>query len=800
MTTANKILFVFFFIFIFSTTLHAQFKGTAKGRVVNTDKEGVGFAAVVVKNTSIATTTDENGYFSISNIPSSSIVLIISGVDIEKKEVAVTLQSGQDTQLGEIGVSKSALEIDEAYIIGKTTARKVEEQAYAVSVVDLGNAHSTSASMGKLLNQTSGVRIREEGGLGSGFNLSINGFTGNQVKIFMDGLPIDNFGSSFGVNNMPANMAARIEVYKGVLPANLGMDALGGAINIVTRKDANYLDASYSIGSFNTHKASVNGAYTNKKNGFTVRANAYYNYSDNDYKVYVPILDLNTNQYVDTAWVKRFHDSYQSIGAKVETGVVGKSFADNLLIGILYSNDDNDVQNGQTMKTSYGGITRSSRSIVPSLRYSKDDLFFEGLSLSFYGAYNDVEDKRTDTLARRYNWYGDWVPASSSTAGENSRTQATSTTREWLTTTNLKYSINDHHIVTLNHTFSTLERKTRDKEDLDNTLNRYPQSLDKHIVNASYMAQFDKWNATLFGKMYDLYNYSSRQIYQSTDSARIEHVSRNKNHFGYGAAATYFFMPDFQLKLSYERAYRLPQSSEIFGDGLFTQDNPDLKPEKSDNLNVGLSYGTLIAQKQYLYVETSFLYRNTTDYILKELNQSGNSNSTKNTNQGKVRTYGIEGTVRYMYRNIFHVGATITYQDITNQEKMVDLTGNFNQGWTENPNYGNRIPNTPYLFGSVDAGLKFHNALGKKTEVSLDYSMNYVHEYYLRNTGLGSKSTKDMIPEQLSHDIALGCKLDNGRYSVSLECSNFTNRKLYDNYMLQKPGRAFSLKLRYFLR
>ena len=792
-------LFALPFFLLLSVTLQAQPKGAIKGRVINADNEPIAYTYVSVKGSTLGVYTNNDGSFTLKNVPAKEVTLLISGMEVEAKEVNLTVSAGKEVQLGDITVSKSYTEIEGAYVVGKSTARQLEEQAYAVSVVDLGNAHNTSASMGKLLNQASSVRIREEGGLGSGFNFSINGFSGNQVKIFMDGLPIDNFGSSFGINNMPANMASRVEVYKGVLPSNLGMDALGGAVNIVTRKDANYLDASYSIGSFNTHKASVNGAYTNKNSGFTARVNAYVNYSDNDYKVFVPILNLNTNQYVDTAWVKRFHDGYRSAGVKVETGLVGKTWADNLLVGILYSDDSNEVQNGQTMKVTYGGITRANRAIVPSVRYSKENLFTEGLSLSLYAAYNDVEDRRTDTLARRYNWYGEWVPASSSTAGENSRTRTTSNTQEWLTTANLKYAINTHHILTLNHTFSSLERKTRDKEDPDNTLNRFPQSLDKNIVNAGYMAQFDRWNATLFGKMYDLYNYSSRELYQGTDSAYVEHVSRNKVHFGYGAAATYFFTPDFQLKLSYEHAYRLPQSSEIFGDGLFTKDNPDLKPEKSDNLNLGLSYG-IRTRKSYLSFETNLLYRNTTDYILRELNQSGNSNSTKNTNRGKVRTYGIEGGVRYMWKNILHVGIAATYQDITDQEKQIDLTGSFNQGWTENPNYGERLPNTPYLFGHIDAGLRFRDLIGKDTELSLDYTLNYVHEYYLRNTALGSKSTKDLIPEQFAQDVALGYRFGNGRYSVTLECTNITNSKLYDNYMLQKPGRAFSLKLRYFLQ
>ena len=41
--------------------------------------------------------------------------------------------------------------------------------------------------------------------------------------------------------------------------------------------------------------------------------------------------------------------------------------------------------------------------------------------------------------------------------------------------------------------------------------------------------------------------------------------------------------------------------------------------------------------------------------------------------------------------------------------------------------------------------------------------------------------------------------MHDGRYSVSLECTNLTNEKLYDNYRLQKPGRAFNVKFRLYL-
>ena len=67
--------------------------------------------------------------------------------------------------------------------------------------------------------------------------LSLDGFSGKHVKLFIDGVPQEGVGSSFGLNNIPINFADRIEVYRGVVPVGFGTDALGGVINIVTNKN-----------------------------------------------------------------------------------------------------------------------------------------------------------------------------------------------------------------------------------------------------------------------------------------------------------------------------------------------------------------------------------------------------------------------------------------------------------------------------------------------------------------------------------------------------------------------------------
>ncbi len=168
----------------------------------------------------------------------------------------------------------------------KTEKTQIETRGFAVNTIETRKVALQSIQTNELLDRSAGVRIRQDGGLGSNINYNINGLSGNAVRIFIDGVPSSNFGSSFSLNSIPPALIERIEVYKGVVPGHLSQDALGGAINIVLKKQSrNTLVTSYSAGSFNTHQWNMAGTYR-KNNGFTVDGSAFYNYSDNSYKVW----------------------------------------------------------------------------------------------------------------------------------------------------------------------------------------------------------------------------------------------------------------------------------------------------------------------------------------------------------------------------------------------------------------------------------------------------------------------------------------------------------------------------------
>ncbi|MDR1584254.1 MAG: TonB-dependent receptor plug domain-containing protein, partial [Prevotellaceae bacterium] len=79
------------------------------------------------------------------------------------------------------------IELDEVVVMGKSKVREINESAYNVVSIDTRLLHNTTLSLTQTLDRISGVKIRETGGVGSSAQISLNGFSGRHIKVFMDG-------------------------------------------------------------------------------------------------------------------------------------------------------------------------------------------------------------------------------------------------------------------------------------------------------------------------------------------------------------------------------------------------------------------------------------------------------------------------------------------------------------------------------------------------------------------------------------------------------------------------------------
>lgn len=680
-------------------------------------------------------------------------------------------------------------------VFGYSGVQLANRQAYHVTAIDAAKLHNSTLDIAHVLDRVPGARLRETGGVGSDFDFSISGFSGKRVKFFLDGVPMDGFGSALQINNIPVNLAERVEVYKGVVPIWLGSDALGGAVNIITNSNMrNFVDASYAYGSFNTHRTYVNAGYTSP-GGFALRLNAFQNYSDNDYKVTLDAADIRTGRYVRDTTLRRFHDNYHNETIIAQMGFVDQQWADELLLGITLGQYYKEIQTAATQDVVYGAWHERGSVVLPTLTFRKKDLLNEKLDMTFNAHYNLGDIGNVDTVHARFGWLGDSITYRGK-GGEYSYNHYKYRNNNANLNASLAYRINNHHSLALNNSFSLFNRKG---ENLVNPLqiDHIPQVNNKNIMGLSYQYTLpEKWDVTVFGKYYiqkgrtelvDI-NYA-----RDPDTLYIRRqVSRHA--FAYGSALSYFITPLAQVRASYEKSMRLPDHEELFGDVVYREGNWNLRPETSDNINIGLNY-TLPIREHRFYISAIGTYKNADDYMYDTFNALENKITVQNL--VKVKSTGIESEIRYSYASLFTLGVNLTYQDI--RDKHPHRTDIMTETPLPNPTYNEQIPNIPYVYGNADALLLLTGVLEKNDRLSIGYNMRYVHEFYLYWAIDGAPETKRTIPDQLAHDANMVYTLKNGRYNIGLECRNVMDYRLYDNFSLQKPGRSFTLKLRYFL-
>ncbi|MDT0677669.1 TonB-dependent receptor [Autumnicola musiva] len=755
---------------------------TVRGSVFTENGEPVYGAAVIVKELRTGATTNEEGFFQLNLASGGTYTLQVSYLGYEPLNKVLNLDDKKRLYVN-IRLKESSNELETVQLTAKSKIQQIEALAYNVDVIDAKRLHNTTLDIGHALDRVSGIRIRESGGVGSEMNLSMNGFRGNQVKTFIDGIPMEYFGSSFQINNIPIGLAQRVEIYKGVVPVELGADALGGAINIVTTTyEKDHLDLSYSYGSFNTHRSNVNATYVSKSD-FVINVNAFQNYSDNDYKVTVDAANLNTGEYYPETRLRRFHDQYHNETFIGKTGVVNKSFADELLFGITLGQNYNEEQTGARLVAVYGARHTRGNIVMPSITYKKENLFVDGLDLKLNATINLGKEKIIDTLNRTYNWFGDYKEYDSP-VGELNYSNLEIQNNNGIGMLSIKYDLNEKSFLSFNDTYTTFDRERYSYLQTENRNYDQPQKTFKNVAGLSFTYETGDWNATVFAKNYNQNIEFTREI-DPGGSADISYnyFERKLNEFGYGFAATYFFDDKFQFKASYEKSYRLPLPNELFGDANLIVGDTSLDPEESDNYNLGVSYWLNLGKNQLFNIDATIIYRDIDNFIRRTF--APNQSRFLTANVVGSDNLGFEAQFRYNYRNKLTANISGTYQ-------------NFRNNNPESAAYRARIPNVPFLFGNGNIAYSFNDVFKKGNNLTMEYNLLYVNGFYLNWPLFGDRDEGKLdIPDQIAHDLNFTYSTPHFQFIV--ECRNIFDEILYDNFSLQKPGRSFTGKIRYTL-
>lgn len=775
--------------------------GSVSGIVAFTDSETAIGATVAVKGTQKFATTDENGRYEIMDLAYGTYTLEISSVEAVATTITVTVNKPK--QQINVSVEKSTKILDEVKVNKVSEKREILDKGYAVNVIDTEDAAKRNLQTNDLLDRTVGVRVRSNGGLGASVNYNLNGMSGNSVRVFIDGIPITTYGASFNLNSIPPGMIDRIEVYKGVLPPHLADDAMGGAINVVLKKGVkNMLNASLSYGSFNTWQSVLNGVYSTES-GFTVKASGFYNYSDNDYEVWGEhVYNILPNGRRENVRVRRFNDAYRSVGGRVEVGYADVKWADRFFIGYNGSDDYNEIQHGQYMTKPYKGRFTEADAHALTLDYVKKDLFTKGLEFNVNAVYSRRNEVVNDTVKWNYNWngeraiglYGD--PILTPNGAQQGAPTINDITRDIISIrAGLTYNITDNHKIIFNNLFGTVNRD--DHDELKSALERSFQEVRDFTKNVSSLgyelnAFNNKLKTSVFGKYY--YQAIRQEVPQLVTANGQTTVVLNvtdgiKKDFGYGMAASYYLLPQLMVMASAEKAVRMPNENEIFGTpGENIVANPALRPENSNNFNLGFRVGSYKIGNHKITTTISGFVRNTFDKIVQA--PSDRLNDAVQTlpfvNLDKTQSIGFEASLDYVFKDRLFLSVNTSKFNALFKKKT-DAQG------LPYRYYNRQLPNEPFFTLNANAQYNFKDLVQKQSELSLYYSAGYVDSF---NT-LWINAAGYTTPVQFIQDAGLSYTFPGRQFVVSFDATNLFDRQAFDNFAVQKPGRAFHVKVNY---
>lgn len=758
------------------------------GKIINEENKPISQALIAIEGTSTGTYSDENGYFQL-NISSGKQTFTVSayGYKTQTIKLDITASAKRNFKL-----EKNSVNLSEVEVHGKSKVQELRESGFSVNAIDVKTYTNSLNNLNDLIGRSSGIKIREDGGVGADFDLSINGLSGNSVRYFIDGVPLSSIGNGVTLANIPVNLVDRVEVYKGVVPTELGLDALGGAINIITKKDIkNYLDVSYGMGSFGTYKADLNANYVDSKTGIFIRPIVGFNHSKNNYTmkdVQVPNEERDGFKIINA---KRFHDRYTSFLGQVNIGVEGKKWADILSFTASYSHVDKELQTGSDPYKVYGMATRKNKAFNISAQYKKNNFLTSKLSTELSISQTWDYSIVTDTAFRKYDWTGNYIYAQRNEILGRGKSIRHVDRPLTIGRANFNYLLNNNHAFNLNYLMDKVTNKRED--DFDTEFVPSKDDLSKHVIGLSYKQSFwhDKLSNTFFVKDYISHlKVGQRDLSWITGSDKIP-ASSTTNNWGYGASVRFRFANWIAIKASAERTSRLPLTREYMGNGVEVYPNFLLKPENSRNYNAGLFGTIMVAPQHRLFYETSVFYRGVKDYI--RYVRTAEDGTGQYQNVASVNVKGAEGEIRYEYNNCLQVIANISYVEEINKTK-------YKADGKPDIAYNDQIPNKPWFYGNAEVNYTKQNILGKQdSRLRASYYFQYVHWFYLDWKNYASTQSNKEIPSQYIHNLSLTYSLKNEKYNLSLELNNIFDRLTYDNYMMQKPGRSFFCKLRVFI-
>lgn len=386
------------------------------------------------------------------------------------------------------------------------------------------------ATLAEVLGRQRGITFVNYGGPQTVSTINVRGTNSNQTLVLIDGVRVNNGSNGLPpLNAIPANAIERIEIVRGAASSLYGADAIGGVINVITRKGADkeisgfvnagvgtYASSQYDAGLSGTigqWTYNVYGGY-GQSSGFNATSpeNFYYNPDKDSY------YRSNVGGSLAFEWAPEQKVTVQTLQSRVNGGI------DN---GVPYFNDRGIQELSTNTISSSNRISETWTSIVTA-------------SL--------MVDNYTRVMS----------PTASNNNGQDQyRTEQTQYT--WQN----------------NFTLSENQNLSVGYERLNQKVSGSVGYLGQEVFTNAFFAGYD----------------ASWGIHAIQASLRNDYNSQYKNFTSASLNYAVDLTADLRASLGGSTGFRAPNFNELYWpQTTYFVGNPNLSPEKSKNLEAGLRY------------------------------------------------------------------------------------------------------------------------------------------------------------------------------------------------------------------
>lgn len=223
-----------FVLMVISIQIHAQ-NASISGYVTENGM-GLAFVNIVLKGTQTGVSTDENGFYELTQLSPGKYILMVTSLGYVPYQTTITLSEGEQKTLT-IEMEASAESLDETVVTGtlKPVSRlesPVPVEVYSPTFLK----KNPTASIFDALQNVNGVRPQINCNVCNTGDIHINGLEGPYTLVLIDGMPIvSGLGTVYGLTGIPNSLIEQIEIVKGPASSLYGSEAVGGLINIITK-------------------------------------------------------------------------------------------------------------------------------------------------------------------------------------------------------------------------------------------------------------------------------------------------------------------------------------------------------------------------------------------------------------------------------------------------------------------------------------------------------------------------------------------------------------------------------------